>query len=934
MKKLSLICILSLSFVVMAFSQTKVPMDTAIRYGKLDNGLTYYIRHNNLPEKRADFYIAQNVGAILEEDPQNGLAHFLEHMAFNGTKNFPNKSLINYLESIGAQFGTNLNAYTSLDETVYMLRGIPVTRNGIVDSSLLILHDWSSFISLESTEIDKERGVILEEWRTGANANRRMWKAGNKLKYPASQYAKRDIIGDTAVINNFSHEALRAYYKKWYRPDLQAIIIVGDVDVNQVEQTIKRLFADIPKPINAAERVYYPILENKEPIVAIVTDKEANASSLSIEFKHKPLPAEILESEVGADINLTNALIASMLNDRFEKLTRAASCPFVDGFGGYMDLVRTCDAFNIGVVPKEGLEKQAFAALLTEIERMKRYGFTQEELDRAKSKILAMYDKAYNERNKVRNENYVREYVGNFLEKELIPGIAWEYEHAQRALKGKIDLVAVNKMLQSYFPANNSNMVVDISAPEKESVKLPTQAEVLVAIAESQKTYVAPYSEEKLNKPLLKKTPKAGTIVKETSNAVFGTTEWTLSNGVRVILKLTNFKNDELLLSAFSEGGTSLVQDIKDLPSAKFADDIISNNGLGKFSKLDLKRMLAGKNVSIKSNISSYGEGLSGSSSLKDMETLFKLTYLNFTAPRKDDAAYASFLQEMKTSLANVASDPRKAFKDTLGLVLSNYSPRAVLVNLEMVNKLDQNKAYEIYKQRFANPADFTFVLVGSFKLDSIKPFVLSYLGGMKTKSTRETWKDNGIRHPSGKVKKHFDQPMQVDKTSVYIYQWGGLPYNYTNKVNLNALADILDIRYTESIREDEGGTYGVGVDATLDDKPQEEASLTIRFDTNGQKAEKLISIAQAELDKILKEGVRADDLDKVKKNLLKRYAESQKENGWWKAAIIAYEQDKFNLPADYEKTVNALSSESLQQTLKALLVQGNRIEFKMSPKK
>lgn len=923
----------SLAFCCVALTtnaQQKVPMDTAIRYGHLENGLTYYIRHNNLPEKRANFYIAQNVGAILEEDKQNGLAHFLEHMAFNGTKNFSGKGIINYMESIGAQFGSNINAYTSLDETVYMLKNIPSIRPSIIDSSLLVLHDWSSFISLDGDEIDKERGVIREEWRTGSNANRRIWKESNKLKYPGSQYAKRDVIGDTAVINHFSYDALRAYYKKWYRPDQQAIIIVGDVDVNQVEQSIKKIFADIPKPINPAPRVYYNIADNQEPIVSIVTDAEATVSSLSIEYKRKPLPDAVKESVEGADLNLMNALISQMLSERFEKLTRSAACPFVEGYGGYDNLVRTCDAFNIGVVPKEGQEKPAFTALLKEAERIKRYGFTQSELDRAKVRLVSAYEKAYNERNKVKSDSYVREYIGNFLEKEIIPGIEWEYSHAKQAMSERINLEAINKLAQSYI--STTNMVVDISGSQKKGVALPTEAEVRTAIADAAKNYVEPYTEKKVDKPLLKKLPKPGTIVKETKNPIFGTTEWKLSNGTSVILKPTNYKNDEILFTAYSEGGTSLIQNPDDLISAKLADDIIDNNGLGKFNSLDLKQILAGKNVSISPYINAYDEGMNGSSTVKDLETFFKLEYMEFTAPRKDDMAYAAYMQQLQTALANASSDPRKTFKDTISCVLSNHSSRTVLMNLETLKKVDQDKAFKIYKQRFANPADFTFVLVGSFNVDSIKPLVLQYIGGLKTNKTHETWKDNNVRNPQGQVIKDFDKTMKVERTSVLLYLSGGMPYNLTNKINLSALSDILDIRYTESIREDEGGTYGVGVDAGVTNKPQEQATLTIRFDTNPKQADKLIKIAKQELDSIALNGPKDIDLDKVKKNLLKRYKENQIENSWWKSAIILYQQDGFNLADDYEKTVNGLSKESVRETLKALLIQKNCIQFKMNP--
>jgi len=931
MKKLLLVFASFVYGLTSLLAQQKIPMDTAIHYGKLDNGLTYYIRYNKLPEKRADFYIVQKVGAILEEDSQNGLAHFLEHMAFNGTKNFHGKALINYLETIGAQFGTNLNAYTSLDETVYMLRGIPTVRPSIVDSSIFILHDWSSFISLDGDEIDKERGVIREEWRTGADAERRMWKAGNKLKYPGSQYAKRDVIGDTAVINNFKYDTLRAYYKKWYRPDLQGIVIVGDVDVKQVEQTIKRLFADIPKPVNPAKRIIYTIPDNEEPIVSIVTDREASVTSFDIEYKHKPLPDAQKVSEEGYNLSLVNNLISAMLNNRFEKLKRNAACPFAAGYSYYGDITRSSDAFIMGVVAKNGQEKLALESLLQEIERTKRYGFTQSELDRAIEQMLATYDKAYNERDKEKSSNYVQEYMRNFLELEPIPGIAWEYNYAKKALKEKINLQLVNKIVQSYI--TNTNTIVDISAPQKAGVKLPTEAEVRTAIAEAQKNYVEPYKDKKIDKPLLNKRPKPGTIVKEQKNDVFGTTEWQLSNGIKVILKNTNFKNDEILLTAFSEGGTSLVENIADLPSAKLADDIIGNNGLGKFSKVDLNQILTGKNVSISTDINTYGEGLNGSSSVKDFETLLKLTYLTFTAPRKDEMAYAAYMQELQTSLANANSDPKKAFRDTVGLVLSNHSPRAILMNLETLKKVDQDKAYSIYKQRFANPGDFTFVFVGSINLDSIKPYILSYIGGLKTTKNHETWKDNNVRYPAGNLVKDFDRNMQIERTSVYLFHWGGMPFNLTNRVNLAALADILDIRYTESLREDEGGTYGTRVDGTITNKPQEQATLGIRFDTNPKQTDKLISIAKQELDSIALVGPRKDDLDKVKKNLLKRYNENQKENNWWKSAIVQNEQDKINIVSDYEKAINSITAESIQQTLKALLIQQNNIEFKMNPK-
>jgi zinc protease len=910
----------------------QIPIDSAIRYGKLENGLTYYIRYNNKPEQRADFYIAQNVGAILEEDHQNGLAHFLEHMAFNGTKNFPDKTMLNYMETIGAQFGTNINAYTSLDETVYMLRSIPTIRKSIIDSCILILHDWSSFISLEEKEIDKERGVILEEWRTGANANRRMWKESNKLKYPGSQYAKRDIIGDTAVINNFTYEALRSYYKKWYRPDLQAIIIVGDIDVNQVEQSVKQIFADIPKPINPAERIIYQIPDNQTPIISIVTDPEAKLSSFGLEYKHATQTDAFKKTTQSYTLTIVNALISSMLTGRLDEASKKAETSFVEGGAYYGDIARSKDAFQIVVHAKQGEEKKAFNDLLLEIERLKRFGFTQSEFERAKKDLLASYEKSYNERDKQKSAGFVREYIGHFLQLEAIPGIAWEFEAAKKAFQQEITLDKVNQTVKGYI--TDTNLIIDISGPQKEGVVLPTKEEVITALSLSSKAKISPYEEKISNKPLIAKNPLSGTIVKETTNEMLGTTEWVLNNGVKVVLKPTKNKDDELLFSAFSDGGISLVQKLNELPSAHLADAIIDNNGVGKFSAIDLGKMLAGKVVSVSPYISGYSEGLKGGSSVKDVETLLQLSYLYFTAPRKDNKAFEAQMNNYKTALANAKMDPRTSFKDSVSLLSANYHPRAILMNLETLEQVNQKTALKIYKQRFANPADFTFVFVGNINLDSIKPLILKYIGGLKTTANKENWKDNNVRYPIGKKTCDFNREMKVSKSSVYVLLSGGLPYNLTNRVNFDALADILDIRYTETIREQEGGTYGVRVRADVTNKPQEQVTLSIQFDTDPSKREKLVKLVYQQLDSIVANGPLELDLQKVKLNLIKQYKENLEENSWWLGAINLYEKDGIYLTKDYVDEVNKLSAESIKESLKALMIQQNRMEVFMNPKK
>jgi len=908
-----------------------LPIDPKVRYGKLDNGLTYYIRANKEPKQRAEFFIAQNVGAILENDNQNGLAHFLEHMAFNGTEHYPGKGIINYFETIGVKFGTNINAYTSLDETVYNLSDVPTTRQGIIDSALLVLHDWSSFISLKGEEIDSERGVIREEWRTGAGAERRMWKESNKLKYPGSQYAKRDVIGDTAIINNFDHQTIRDYYKKWYRPDLQAILIVGDVDVDQVEAKIKTLFADISKKENAGERPVYPILDNAATIVSIVKDPEASMTRIELEYKHDVLPAEVKLSMNGYVFGVTNSLISTMMGNRFEEITQQADAPFVGAYATYGEIVKSKDAFQMLAVPKEGLELEGLNAILLEAEKVKRFGFTNSELERAKTDFLKGMEKAYNERDNQKNNNLVREYVRNFTSDEVIPGIEWEYQTTQ-ALVPQLTLEMVNQLAKSYI--TDSNLIVSIMAPEKEAVKVPTEVQILAAIQIARKAELTAKAEEDMNKPLIKEAPKAGKVQKTAKNATLGTTEWTLNNVVKVIFKPTNFKKDEILLSAFSQGGLSKVSNPADLPSGMLAASIVSNNGLGDYTQIELSKILTGKIASASPYISSYEEGFSGNSSVSDFETMLQLIYLNFTATRKDDNAYKALINMYNASLANSASDPRKAFSDSIGVTMSDHNKRTVTLNLETMKLIDQDKALTIFRDRFAVPADFTFVFTGNIDAanDTVKNAICTYLGGLKSKKMAEKYTDDMVRKPKGKVENDFTREMKVKKASNFILYNATMPYNVENRTVMSAIGNILNMRYLESIREKEGGSYGVGVRGGLSNIPINEASLMMQFDTDPEKQAKLMGIIHSEVSEIVANGPRADDLQKVKENMLKKYSEDLAENGWWKSTVVRYYQDGLNMVTDYKASVDALSKESIQSALKNIVAQGNVIEVVMKP--
>ena len=933
--KLTILCLLLIMTAGMFAQQPQMqplPMDPKVRYGTLENGLTYYIRANKEPKERAEFHIAQNVGAILENDDQNGLAHFLEHMAFNGTKNFPGKGIINYFEKNGVKFGYDINAYTSLDETVYRLSNVPTAREGLLDSALLVLHDWSGFILLQENEIDSERGVIREEWRTGNNASRRMWKTSNAKKYPGSQYAKRDVIGDTAIINNFTYKTLRDYYKKWYRPDQQAIVVVGDVDVDKMEAKIKQIFSDIPKKDNFGERPVYEIADNKAPIVAIVTDPEATQTQMEVEYKKDKLPKEVSLAMPGYVMNLANSLISSVLSERFEEITMQADAPFAAAMAGYSELVKSKDAFQMVVVPKEGKELEGLNALLLEAEKMKRFGFTNAELERAKTNMLKNFEKSYNERDNQKSISLAREYIRHYLSNEPIPGIEFEYQTVQMILP-QLKTEMINQLAKSYV--SDTNVVISVMAPEKANVKVPSESQILAAIDATQKAELTAKAEEVMNKPLLDKTPKAGKVKKIKQNPAMETTEMTLSNGVKLVFKPTTFKKDEITMRAFSDGGLSKVHNVADLPSASMATGIVQANGIGNYTAVELGKILTGKIASVSPSIGQYEEGMSGNSSVKDFETMLQLTYLYFTQPRKDDNSYAALINMYRTQLANVASNPNKAFYDSIQTTTTANDPRTVLQSLKTLEKVNQDKALEIYKQRFANPADFTFIFVGNIDPNNkeIQQLLATYLGGLKTNKKNVEKFDKVYREfPKGKVNNYFTFNMKTKKASNRIIYTADMPYNINNEVTVSAIGDILDMRYLESIREKEGGSYGVGVYGGLNNVPKDQATLLMQFDTDPEKQAKLMGIIHEEVQQIVNNGPLKDDLAKVKENLMKQYKQDLEQNSWWSSSLKTFYQDGLNYRTDYKAAVDALTPDAIQKTLKAIVDQKNVIEVVMKP--
>ena len=932
MKKLILsILVLALSLVATAQQPQALPIDSAVRVGKLDNGLTYYIRHNEHPKQRAEFHIAQAVGAILEEDHQNGLAHFLEHMAFNGTEHFAGKGIIEYFESIGVNFGGNINAYTSLDETVYRLSEVPTVREGIIDSALLVMHDWACGLLLLEEEIDNERGVIREEWRTGAQANRRMWKAINPLKYPGSQYAKRDVIGDTAVINNFEYDALRDYYKKWYGPDNQAIIVVGDIDVDQIEQKIKALWADVPARENRGERPLYSVSDNEEPIVAIVRDKEAQYTRIELEFKKPQLPKPFRGTDMAYVQSLAIELVCDMFNNRLSELSMKPEATFVGAGSYYGELVKEKDAFVAVYLAKQGQEVEAYKDLLTQLEKMRRYGFTHSELDRVKKETLSAYEKSYNERNTVRNIRYAQEYIRHYLDAEPVPGIAWEYEMIQQILPA-LNVEMLNQIAQNLV--TDKNLIISFQAPEDNSVVLPTEAEAVALLAEVKNEEIEAPVEEAIRENLVETTPKAGKIKKTAHNESLGVTEWTLSNGVRVMVKPTTFKQDEILFYAFSQGGRSLVA-TENLPSAVLATDVVELGGLADMSTTDLQKALTGKRVSISPSISAYSENLNGSSTIKDLETLLQLNYLYFTAPRRDEESFQTLMSILESQLANRDKNPKVAFSDSVQMMASNYSERTMILNKELLSKVSLDKALEIYKARFANPADFTFFFIGNVD-PTDKTFqsqICTWLGGLKTSKKLEKAADDKVRVAMGIQKNYFTRQMETKTASNRIqYTSYEMPYTLANDLNMEMIGRILSTRYLESIREREGGSYGVGCGGWMNRQPVASAILAMQFDTDPEKQEKLMNIIHEEVMTIVENGPLATDLQKEKESLLKDFEEDLEKNGYWEEILTNYYKNGINYITDYKAAVEAITAETVQETLKKLVEAGNVFEVVMLP--
>ena len=809
-----------------------IPVDPLITVGTLPNGLRYYVRANTLPRARAELRLVVSAGSVLEDDDQRGLAHFVEHMSFNGTRNFPKQAIAGFMQSLGMRFGAHVNANTSFDETVYELQ-IPTDRPGVIDQSLLILEDWAHNVSFDAAEIDKERGVILEEWRLGLGAGERMRNAEFPILLKGSRYADRLPIGKPEIIGNVNHDRLKQFYLDWYRPDLMAIIAVGDFDKVAVEAQIKSHFGSIPSASSPKPRPAYAVPEQPGTVYSVITDPEARATNISAYAK---MPARD-QATVGAyRRQMVERLFSGMLSARLDEMAQKPDAPFLGADTGRGLFVRSEETTTLNALVTEGGVERGLTALFTEIDRVARFGFTATELNRQRLNLQRFLERAVIEKDKSPSGPLADEFVRNFVQGEPIPGIVYEYGLNQRFLP-EITLAEVNSLAKEWMP--DRNRLVVVSAPEKDRPGLPSEARLAGVIEAASGGPLAAYVDTVSTQPLLDPLPSPGAVTAMLTKEVSGITEWRLSNGVRVVLKPTTFKQDEILFRAVSPGGTSLASD-PDFVAAETADRVMALGGLGQLTRLDLNKILAGTSVSVRADIGETEEGLAGGASGKDLETMFQLIYLTFTAPRADAVAFGVLTGQLKVALANQQALPDRAFAEALDAALSQDHPRAQPLTLARVDQMNLDKSLAFYKDRFADASDFTFVFVGSFDLATMKPLVERYLASLPALRRNEVAKDVGIHPPTGVVRKQVSRGLEP-KSQVGIVFTGPFQNDEMHRVVIRAMAETLSGNLHRTLREDLGGTYGVSVAPGFTRVPNEEYRLAISFGCDPARTESLI---------------------------------------------------------------------------------------------
>lgn len=914
--------------------QGKIDNDNTIRKGILPNGMTYYIRHNAQTKGVADFYIAQKVGSILEEKRQRGLAHFLEHMAFNGTKHFPGNTLqpgiVAWCESVGIKFGANLNAYTSVDQTVYNISAAPVTREGVIDSCLLILNDWSHELLLTDKEIDKERGVIEEEWRTRRSgmAMQRLSEQAMPVIYAGTKYSDCMPIGNIDIVRTFPYNDLRDYYSKWYRPDLQAIIVVGDINEDKVEEKIKKLFAKIPLPQNPAHRIYYPIGNNEKMILYTATDKEQPTVNFTLYMKRDVTPKQERNTiQNYADDYKTN-ILRMAINDRLEELSRTKNAPFISASvrSGNFFLASTKDAFELSGVLKEGKAIEAIQLLVGEVERARANGITIDELKRGKAEMLSYAENDYNDRSNRRNGEFVEQCVQNFLEETPIIEPEKELEIV-RKLDKTVTIDDVNALAKTII--TNQNQVVTMFGPDKNTFKMPTNSSIENAILKAQKQHYTPYkTQNTLTERLITKLPKPGSIISERTYK-YGYTEFTLSNGLKVYVRPTNFEPDEVNLKLFSLGGKNIYPD-SEMPNLTYLMAGATIGGVGQYNDLTLEKMLAGKTATVTPFIDNDTRGMAGTSNVKDTKTLLELVYLYFTQPRKDPQAFKNLMEQQQEFLTNAHVNPMLAYNDTLHKV-AYATNRMASMDKEQLKRVNYNRIMHIYKELFANAANFKLILTGNININKLRPLLCQYIATLPSNNTKETIGTYEPKLVDGKKTYIFHKKQTTPTAITTIVIKGKMEYNNRNELLMDAIGQLLRIVYTEKVREDKGGTYSVQASGDLQHHPNDEALLRIAFQTDPQKYNDLIPIVYKELEKMATEGPSQQDLDKVKAYELKVYNQVLRMNNYWEYVLYTDLYNGIDVDTNFRYIVENMTCDDIRTTLRNLLNQNNCIEVTMT---
>lgn len=904
----------------------KMPTDPNVKIGQLPNGIKYYIRANAKPEKRAYLQIVVKAGSIDEDQDQRGLAHFIEHMCFNGTEHFPKNDLVKYLESLGMSFGGDLNANTSFDRTYYLLQ-VPTDSAESFEKGFQVLQDWASNVSFDPEELEKERGVIREEWRLYRGAQERIMKQHFPIYYWGSKYAERDVIGDTAVIMHAPRETFLRYYKDWYRPDLMSVIMVGDFDAKKAEELFNKYFGGLKNPANPRKKEYVKVPIHDDVKVSIATDKELQYSMVNVIYKMPQMP----EGDFGSyRSGIVSRLVATMLSMRMQELTRKANPPYLYAGGGYdNDFMGGLGSFNVIAIPKGDDMNTGLKSALEESFRAAQKGFTATELERAKTAILKGMEKAYAEKDKTESEDYADEYMRNYMFGEAMPGIDYEFAFHKKELP-TITLDEINKTMKNYI--TNKGIVISVSLPEKEGMKVPTQNDILAVYNEAANAKYDAYVDKTSNEPLVAKKPTAGSIKSTKDIASIGAKELTLSNGAKVIYKKTDFKNDEVLFQAFSFGGMSKANDDQ-IYDANSATEIIGNSGLGKFDETTLGKMMQGKIVRVSPYISDLNEGFGGSYAPNDMETFFQVLYSYFTQPRKDEEAFKSFIASSKDLIETSKKDPSSAFRDTISYVMANYSKREKPWSAEDYDKINLDNAMKFYKERFADASDFTFIFVGNIDEAKFNDMVNTYIASLPATNSNEKFVDRNIEPPKGKTTKYVYKGMD-DKASVSLKIFGDYKYTPENNFQVKALIEYFNIKLLESIREEKSGVYGIGARPSLNKYPKADYTISIGFGTEPKRVDELVSAVEDIMDNMKKNPPSKEDLAKVKELQKKDLEKNMKENSFWLSLI--YSSTMNGLDPNYinnrMKQIEKLTAKDIQAAAKKYLVTKNYAKFVLYP--